>query len=183
MVRDRAKLSKLCGAHWRGEMIQLHGVRPGRKVGIPAQAPGIEALRAFRPGKSWMDPVEIFACLERRTRVLVSPRMVERSVVADEIEKQPYTARVQFLADAVEFVPRADSGIGNVVRDRVGRTDHIRGLPSGQCAIVLRNVCGIGERDSARLGASPPDAHEPDGVESELRKRVPLCIGNFGEFD
>jgi hypothetical protein len=104
-------------------------------------------------------------------------------VIADEIEKESEAAGVKFIAHAVERVPGADAGVGDVGGDGVGRGDDVGWFPAGERAIELRGISGIFERDAAGFGAAAPDAHEPDDIETEFSDGIPGGVGNVFELD
>ncbi len=115
--------------------------------------------------------------------MLAHPRMIERCVVADEIQKQRHASCAQLFAGCVEGIPRSDTNVGNVSRYGVWGTDHVLGLPAWQGPIKLREICGIFQTNAARLLAALPHAHQPNDIEAQFRKRVPLRVRNVRERD
>jgi hypothetical protein len=115
--------------------------------------------------------------------VFAHPGMIERGVIADEIEEQAHAAGVQFISNAVEGIPGADASVGDVSCDGVGRGDYVIWFPSGECAIELRKVPRVFEHDAARFGTASPDAHEPDDVETAFGDGIPGGVGDVVELN
>ena len=109
--------------------------------------------------------------------------MIERGVIADEIEKESQTASVQFVANAIKRIPGADAGVGNIGGHGVGRGDDVVRGPARKGAIELRKIRGIFERDPARFGTASPDAHEPDDVKAAFGDGVPGGVGDVFELN
>ena len=144
-------------------MVQLRDVVPRGKVGIARE-------RREENASGRLDSVEtgsvalkiVLRALHVELRVLARPRMV-----SDKVEKQPDSPRMQLCANRVQRIPGSDARIGNVMRDGIGRGNHIGRLPAWQRAIVLRDISRVGERDPAGFRAAPPHSHQPDNIEAE----------------
>ena len=85
---DGAEVGELRGAQAGIEVIELGYVLPGREIGIFGQG---DVLRALRAGLSVVERrifLEFFGRgLDVEFRMFAHPGMIERGVVADEIEK------------------------------------------------------------------------------------------------
>src|SRR5579875_216405 len=120
------------------------------------------AKRVRLPGKLLRSPLDV------ELRMLARPRMIERGMVADEIEKESHASLMELLADKIEIAPRADARIGNVGGNGIGRGDHVFGSPARKSAAVERRIIRVRKRKASRLRAALPDAHEPDDVEAAI---------------
>src|SRR5690242_21341202 len=94
--------------------------------------------------------------------MIAQPGMIERGMVADEIEKQSHFAFAQLSSHQIDIVPRANPRIRLVLSDRVGRTDDVVRRPSGKGLTItgivrlgcLAKFLGYADRKSTRLNSS-----------------------------
>ena len=126
MSGDGTELGDLRGASPGMEMIELGDIFPRRVVRIFGQGDVARALRGLhRVIEGRIGFVLFGRSLDVVFGVFADPGMIERGVITDEIEEESHAAGVKFVADAIDGIPGADAGVGNVGGDGVGRSDDV----------------------------------------------------------
>src|SRR5947209_3250533 len=100
--------------------------------------------------------------------------MVRRDVIGHEIKNQSQAARLKGDARRGQSVTPAEMWVDHIVAYRVGRSDHVSRNKIGKSRFVFADQLGDAAGYCLARGAPGPDAHQPNGVESELADVIPF---------
>jgi len=163
-------------------IVELQGVGPAREVWIAAvaeharPAPGGEPHEVLRLARQIA-----LGALHEELRMLLDPRVIERHVVADEIQHQTHAAVAEPLAQPLERGGPAEAAVHDVVANGEGRPDDVLGREVGQQLPMLGLQLGYPQRDRAPGVARLPHAEQPHPTRSRRRHAVKVDVRNIVE--
>ena len=108
--------------------------------------------------------------------MVLDPGVIERRVVGDEVEHQLQAAVPEPVAEPGEGLVAAQGGMRRIAGDREPGARDILVAQVGQRRLELPPPFGVGPGDLLPGLAGPPDAQEPDPVETHLGQAVEFGV-------